>query len=158
MAAVTRTFDAAAKRRKELAAIHVIATKNLRLDKDTYRALLERVTGARSAADLDARGRGKVLAELRRLSGEGAMRMRNAVPTGDVPQNVRDELQAMVSKIGAILEEAGRSWAYAHGLANRMFKVARVEWLRAEQCHRLVAALAIDQKRRRSRRQGETDD
>lgn len=145
------SLDAAQRRRKDLAAIHVIAAKQLRLDEGTYRALLERVAGVRSAADLDARGRAKVLGELRRLTGEGARRMRNAVPLPDAPQHVREELQAMVAKIGAMLEESGRPWTYAHGLAGRMFKVHRVEWLHAEQLHRLVAALAIDQKRRRDR-------
>lgn len=149
-----RTLEEADRRRKELAAIHVLASKQLRLDQDTYRALLERVTGKRSAADLNARERTAVLEEMRRLIGGGVQRMRNAVPPVDEPQNVRNELRAMVSKVGAILGEADRSWAYAHGLANRMFKVQRVEWLTAGQLHRLIAALAIDQKRRR-RRQGD---
>ncbi len=151
--AAVLSLAAADRRRKELAAIHVMASKQLRIDQDTYRALLERVTGKRSAGDLNARERTAVLDELRRLIGGGVKRMRNAVPPVDEPQNVRAELRAMVSKVGAILEEADRSWAYAHGLAVRMFKVQRVEWLRAEQLHRLIAALAIDQKRRRARRE-----
>ena len=152
-----KPYDKAAQRRRaDLAAIHVIAGKQLRLDEDTYRALLERVAGVRSAADLDVRGRIKVLEELRRLTGEGKDRMRNAVPGPDAPQNVREEIAGMVAKIGAILAEAERGWPYAHGLAVRMFKVQRVEWLKADQLHRLVAALSIDQKRRRSREQGET--
>ena len=147
-----RSLEAADRRRKDLAAIHVMASKQLRLDEDTYRALLERLAGKRSAADLNTRERMAVLDELRRLVGGGVQRMRNAVPPVDEPTNVRAELRAMVSKVGAILEEAGRSWAYAHGLANRMFRVQRVEWLTASQLHRLVAALSIDQKRRRVRR------
>lgn len=154
----TKPVDKAAlRRRKDLAAIHVIAAKQLRLDEETYRALLERVAGVRSAAELDVRGRIQVLQELRRLTGEGGRRMRNALPGPDAPQNVRDEIAGMVAKVGAILAEAERGWPYAHGLAVRMFKVQRVEWLKANQLHRLVAALAIDQKRRRSRDQGEPE-
>lgn len=148
---------AAERRRKDLAAIHTIAAKRLHLDQNTYRALLDRVAGVRSAADLDVRGRIKVLEELRRLSGDGARRMVNAVPQPDAPQNVREEVAGMVAKVGAILAEADRGWPYAHGLARKMFGVQRVEWLKANQLHRLVAALSIDQKRRRARQssQGE---
>ncbi len=144
------TIDHAAKRRnKQIAGIHVLARKQLRLDEGTYRALLKRVAGVSSAADLDARGRGAVLTELRRLTGQGAGRSRNAVPPPGGPENVREELAAMVAKVGAILAETGRSWNYAHGLARKMFKVDKVEWLSAEQLHRVVAALSYDQTRRR---------
>lgn len=142
---------AAARRAKQIAAIHVLARKRLRLDESTYRDLLERVAGVRSAADLDAAGRARVLAELRRLTGEGARQMRNAVPAPGAPAHVREEISAMVGKVGAILAESGRSWAYAHGLARRMFKVQRVEWLHGDQLHRLIAALEIDQRRRGAR-------
>jgi phage gp16-like protein len=49
-----------------LAAIHV-GKKALRLEEEDYRALLERVTGKRSAKDLSAAELGNVLAEMRRL-------------------------------------------------------------------------------------------
>jgi len=132
---------------RQLAAIHVLASKRLRLDRETYVALLQRVAGVTSSADLDARGRGKVLDELRRLAGEGQEQMRNAVNLPDAPQNVREEIAGMVAKVGAILAELGKSWNYAHGTAKRMFKVQRVEWLRADQLHRLVAALQISANR-----------
>lgn len=143
---ITKT---AAQRNRELAAIHVLAGKRLRLDRDTYVALLQRVGNVNSSADLDQRGRAKVLDELRRLAGEGQQQMRNAVNLPDAPQNVRDEIAGMVSKVGALLAEAGKSWNYAHGTAKRMFKVHRVEWLRADQLHKLVAALSYSQKRQR---------
>ena len=142
---------AAALRRKDLAKIHVLANKQLGLDEGTYRALLQRVTGKSSAAVLDARARQAVIRELVRLAGDGERSMRNSTTLSDAPLNVREEVAAMVGKVGAILADAKRSWAYAHGLAQRMFHVARVEWLRADQLHRLIAALAIDQKRRHAR-------
>lgn len=134
-------------RRKQLAAIHVLAKRKLKLEDDTYRELLERVSGKRSAADLDVRGRAMVLAELRRLTGDGARQMRNAVALPDAPQNVREEIAAMVGKVGALLAQSGKSWNYAHGIAKRMFRVQRVEWLKADQLHKLVAALSYAQKR-----------
>ncbi|MHB1273639.1 MAG: gp16 family protein [Rhodanobacter sp.] len=139
------------QRNRELAAIHVLASKRLHLDRDTYVALLQRVGNVVSSADLDHRGRATVLDELRRLAGEGQQQMRNAVSLPDAPQNVRDELAAMVGKIGAILAEVDKSWAYAHGIAKRMFHTQRVEWLRPDQLHKLVAALSYAQKRVRAK-------
>lgn len=138
-------------RNRELAAIHVLASKTLRLDRDTYVALLQRVGKVRSSADLDQAGRRKILDELRRLAGQGQQQMRNAVNLPDAPQNVRDEIAGMVTKVGALLAESGKSWNYAHGTAKRMFKVHRVEWLRADQLHKLVAALSYAQKRDRAK-------
>jgi phage gp16-like protein len=53
-------------RRRDLSAIHT-AKKMLALTDETYRDLLERLTGKRSSADLDAAGRAAVLEEFRRL-------------------------------------------------------------------------------------------
>lgn len=145
-----RIDKAAARRRAQLAAIHMTAQR-LRLDRETYMALLQRVADVTTAADLDGPGRAKVLDELRRLAGDGARHARNAVPPPHAPRQVREEATAMIGKIGAILAESGRDWNYAHGLARKMFHVQRVEWLRADQLHRVIAALAIDQRRRRER-------
>ena len=49
-----------------LAQIH-IAKKELSLDDETYRDVLQRVTGQRSSAQLNDNQRGKVVAELKRL-------------------------------------------------------------------------------------------
>lgn len=139
--------QAQARRNKQLAAIHVMAHKRLHLDRETYVALLQRVGSVSSSADLDARGRGRVLDELRWLAGEGHRQMRTAVPMPDAPQNVRDELVGMVAKVCVILAETGKSWNYAHGTARRMFHVQRVEWLKPDQLHKLVAALSYAQRR-----------
>jgi len=55
--------------RRTLAAIH-IAKKDRRLDDDSYRDLLERIAGVRSAADLDEVGARRVMAEFERLGFE----------------------------------------------------------------------------------------
>lgn len=52
--------------RRTLAAIH-IAKKDRGLDDDTYRDLLQRIAGVRSAADLDQAGARRVMAEFERL-------------------------------------------------------------------------------------------
>lgn len=61
--------------------------------------------------------------------------------------------QALLGKIEAYLAEAGRPWAYVHGMARHMFKIERVEWCNADQLHRMVAALEYD-ARRHGRRRG----
>lgn len=132
-------------RRQQLASIH-IAKKRLRLDDETYRALLERVGGHRSAADLDPHGRRAVLREFARLDGARVNALANRVP--GAPAKVNDEIAAMVAKVQAILDESGRSWNYANGMARRMFKCDRAEWLKPDQLHKLVAALSYDQRRR----------
>lgn len=136
-------------RKRQLGAIHVRA-KQLRLERETYVALLQRVAGVDSAAKLSGRGRAQVLDELKRLAGDSAAHMRRAVPPPGAPE-VRDELAAMVAKIGAMLAEGGKSWPYAQAIAKRMFHVDQVEWLSAEQMHRLVAALSYDQRRQRAK-------
>lgn len=135
-------------RHRQLGAIHILQ-QQLGLDDATYRAVLERVTGKRSSARCDASERRAVLDELRRLAGDTGARVRNAVPVPEgTPPAVREDCKAMLAKVGAMLAEAGRPWAYAHGTARKMFHVQRVEWLTPEQLHRLVSALVYDQQRR----------
>lgn len=142
--------DTAARRKAQLATIHVMAGR-LKLDDDTYRALLERLTGKRSAADMDFRQRVVVLDELRRLSGDTARRMRRTVPPPGAPQGVREELAAMIGKLEAMVAELDLSWAYVDGMSKRMFHVDKAQWCTAEQLHKLVAALSFHQRRRRQR-------
>jgi len=138
-------------RTRQLAAIHV-QKQRLRLDDALYRDVLESLTGKRSAAELDDSERARVLDDLRRRSGDAAKRMRQALPA---PPRVREELQAMMSKIAAIADELDLSWAYIDGMAKRMFNVHKAAWLRSHQCHRLVAALNYHQQRKRKRSAGQ---
>jgi len=140
--------DTATRRKAQLATAHVIAAR-LGLDDDTYRDLLERLTGKRSMAKMDFRERRAVLDELRRLSGDTARRLRGTVPPPGAPSGVREELAAMIAKLEAIAAELGYSWAYIDGMAKRMFHVDRAQWCTAEQLHKLVAALSFHQRRKR---------
>ncbi|HSX60231.1 MAG TPA: regulatory protein GemA [Tahibacter sp.] len=136
-------------RKTDLARIHMLSAQ-LKLDDDTYRMLLERVTGSRSSKDLDETQRRDVLRELSRLAGDGD---RGAAQTAlpDAPKRVRAELRAMIGKVSALLTERKLGWSYAHGLAQRMFQTQRIEWLRADQLHKVVAALSYDHARRAAR-------
>ena len=128
-------------RTRELARIHM-AAQQLQLDDDTYRALLERVTGFRSAAKLNDKERRDVIQELVRL---GAKLDQRSQHHPGCPKNVKEK--PMLRKVEALLADAKRPWAYAHSMAKRMFDCTRVEWLRDDQLHRLIAALQTDQLR-----------
>ena len=89
--------------------------------------------------------RTKVLIEFARLGFKATeAEGRKRVFTGK-PKNV-DQVP-MLGKVEALLADSKRPWSYAHAMARRMFKVARVEWLKPDQLHRLVAALQINSNR-----------
>lgn len=142
-----------ARRRAQLARIH-IGAKQLCLDRETYVALIRRVSGelgreVDSSANLDADGRRAVIREMVRLGFRADERAAAKRVWAGRPRDC-DQVP-MLRKVEALLADAGREWAYAHGLARKMFGSARLEWLRPDQLHRLVAALQIDATRRRAR-------
>lgn len=71
-------------RRARLAQIH-LAAKQLRLDEDAYRDVLERVTGSRSAATLGLPALDRVIADFKRM-GFTAAPPRGAKPASHKPQ------------------------------------------------------------------------
>lgn len=128
-------------KKAQLAKVH-IAKQQLGMDDDSYRALLTRVAGVKSAKDLNPRQMGAVLAELERLGFKPkSTRQGRAKPV------TTNNKQKYVNKIEALLAEAKRPWSYADAMAKHMFKVERVEWLDASQTQRLMQALIIDAQR-----------
>ena len=121
-----------------------IAQKALAMNDDSYRALLTRVTGKGSAAALEKREMEAVLREMQRLG------WKPVNPQGTRPR-VASEKDRTIAKIGAILKELNLSWNYAHGMAKAMFARERVEWLDAVELHKLMQALAVYQRRQRTR-------
>lgn len=130
------------QRTRDLQKIHV-AKRQMALDDHTYRCLLERVTGLTSAADLDARQRRAVIDEFYRLGWKAKSHRK--------PGKVAESKQALVSKIEALLADAGRAWAYADGIAQRVCKVSSVRFCDANQLRKVISALMYDQKRRAKR-------
>ena len=128
-------------KKAQLAKVH-IAKQQLGMDDDSYRALLTRVAGVKSAKDLNPRQMGAVLAEFERLGFKSkSTRQGRAKPV------TTNNKQKYVNKIEALLAEAKRPWSYADAMAKHMFKVERVEWLNASQTQRLMQALIIDAQR-----------
>lgn len=129
-------------RRAQIAKIK-LAQKGLGMDEDTYRALLQRVTGRTSSGQMTRQQRDQVLAEFGRLG----WKAKAGKEWPDRPKNT-DQVP-MLKKVEALLASAKRPWSYAHATARKMFGVDRLEFLKHDQLHRLVAALQVDANRRK---------
>lgn len=133
-------------RKRELAAIHV-AKKQLALPDDEYRSLLLSVTGKSSSADLDWKGRKLFLDHCKKLG----FKPKGAKTDRTLPSVAQDRM-ARMKKIGALLADSGLSWAYADGIAKRLFAntthIERIEFCDGEHLTKVIAALVVDAKRR----------
>lgn len=136
-------------RRSLLAKVH-IAAKALGLDDETYRDMLEALTGKRSAGKLTEKQLVLVVAALRAKGwNDGDPRPARKKPA----PRATPGCAPLLGKIEALLADAGRPWAYAAGMAQRMYQVERLEWAKPEQLRGIIAALVKDARRRASRAQ-----
>jgi phage gp16-like protein len=140
-------------RRRELAKIH-IAAKQLGMDpadKDPaseYRCMLWAIGRVHSAADLDHAGRQRVLDHLKACGFKAKAR----APAKGFPGRPHNaDQQPQILKIEALLADAGRPWSYADAMAARMFSKERVAFCNPDEWQRIIAALVIDQRRRKER-------
>lgn len=132
------------KRQGLIAKIH-IAKQQLRLDDDSYRAILRRVAGTDSCAKIQTIYQLQdILAEMQRLGFQPAR------PNVALPKLRRTAQTAMLHKTAALLAADGKSWAYAEGMAKRMFGVEKVEYLDDSQTRKLIAALNIHIRKRQA--------
>jgi phage gp16-like protein len=139
-------------RNRQLARIH-IAKKQLGLSDDVYRGILLQVGGVNSSGDLDEAGRARVLDHFRHLGfeydgGKGKSRGKAFPSYPGRPTNMDDEDRGkMLRKIEALLTIGRKPWAYADGVAKRVCKVHKVQWLRAGDLYKVVRVLASNAKR-----------
>lgn len=137
---VRRSLEQARRQRnRELGAIHQ-GVKQIGMADDSYRALLQRLTGQTSAAGLTHRQRRDVLLELQRLGAKGGYAESRPRPSS--------ERSPLMGKIMALLGELGFPLAYADAIAKRQHHVERCEWCTPEQLRGVVAALWHQVKRR----------
>ncbi len=147
-----RAQDPAKLRKRTLAAIHASA-KQLELEDDVYRDLVARVSALhgpeqRSCGKCTPKQLSAIADELRRISGTPA---RAATAARGWAGKPKGDLTPQMGKIEALLADAGREWAYAHSVANRLCKVKRLEWCNQDQLAKVIAALQIDADRRTRR-------
>ena len=118
--------------RKAITARIHIAKKELGLDDETYRAMLQQATKHSSCADMHISDLYRVMEHLKQLGYKPAARK-----FGKRPNPAKDKA-ALMGKVEALLADRKLHWNYAHAMAQRMFKVEKVDWLDRD---RLVAAL-----------------
>ena len=129
------------RKSKYLAPIHC-ARRDLGMDDASYRALLQRVAGVRSARDLSPSAAQRVLDEFRRLGWVGR-------PASAGKPNNFAELPRRIRKIEAQLADLGLPWAYADGIVRQMYQVPRIAWARRpDQLDAVIAALHREQVKR----------
>lgn len=130
-------------RRANLAKIH-LAKKALCLDDATYRAVLQRVCGRDSAADVDYAGHLKLLAEFRRLGWSPAAKTPKR-PSVKTPQQRKLRLLWLrLIEAGAV--RSTEESALLHFVKKRT-GVERLEWLTAAQAGALIESLKAWGKR-----------
>lgn len=130
-------------RKSELAQIH-IARAQLGIDDAAYRAMLANVCGVASAADLDWRGRKKLLDHLAACG----WKKKSARASGG------GKNAAQIAKVRAVLINWGRKPdAYADAIAHTMFGIKRFVWLDAQQLRALIAALEAARARQDEKNQ-----
>ena len=129
-------------RQKMISKIH-IAKKQLNLDDDVYRGLLSQATGLRSCREMSD---SQLAAVLNLLQQKGFGTNAGAPAYQRTPLHFAEQ-GAMMRKIGALLTQTGKSWAYAHGIARKMFGVETVQRCDAEQMRNVLAALNYQTRR-----------
>lgn len=142
--AIEGTFNGNAdSRRRELARIHCLA-RDLGLDRDAYHDVVRAVTGCASASELSAAQRTQLMRHLRAKLGT---RDNRAAP--GAPHTLANK--AMLRKIGALLAQDNKPWAYADALAKRIAKRERLAFCSDAELRKIIAALTYDNGRRRRR-------
>jgi phage gp16-like protein len=123
-----------------------IAQKELQIDDDTYRQMLNNVTGKTSSTKLTIAERGNVLDQMRKL---GMHFKKSKTKVAKSYPGKPHNMNAQREKIEALLADMKLKWSYADALAKRMFKVERVAWLKKkEQLSAVIAALSKEQEKR----------
>jgi phage gp16-like protein len=143
----TATFNGADQRRRGMIAKVKVAQKQLGLDEDTYRALLQRVTGKRSAADLN-------VAELEAVIGD--LVDHGFKPTVIVGGNINAGKTAAIARADHPSARKARAmWISLHQLgvvrdpsekaleafAARQLKIDRLQWADVGDVYKLIEAL-----------------
>lgn len=124
-----------------MAKIH-IGKKDLGLDDDTYRDVLWRVTGKRSCKDMTIAQLQDVVKDM-----ENSGFKPKAAPKHGRKPSVIGKREPLMGKIHAMLTDMGLHWNYAHGMADSMFKIKRLQWLNDNQLYKLTQALSVHQQR-----------
>ncbi|WP_046019835.1 regulatory protein GemA, partial [Marinomonas sp. S3726] len=131
------------KKRNPMAAIHA-AKRDLRMDDDTYRAMLFNITNKRSAKDLNQGEIGKVLDHMRKLGATKLGKTKTSYP--GKPHNFDKHEQ--MAKVEALLADLSLPWSYADAIAKRQIGVDKMAWVTEPRHFKsIIAALSVEQEK-----------
>jgi len=133
------------QRNGALAKIH-LAKKQLGMDDDTYRAMLQAVAGVASSKDLTERGINSVLAHLQKV---GAVFTTAPKRAGKPPNNLNSQADKakQLEKIGALLADMQLPWDYALGIARQMYQKQALEFCSSRELIGITTALVKKQQK-----------
>lgn len=131
-----RSLSHDGNRRALLAKVH-IARKELALGEDSYRDLLERVTGKRSAGELDNRQLVLVVDELKGKGFSPAPRTRPKAASSPAAGKAR-ALWISLHQLGVVRNPSEQA---LESFGKRQLKVERLVWADDDQMYRLIEAL-----------------
>lgn len=143
--AVARSLALENRRKRGVQAIKA-AQRQLHLDDDTYRDMLHRLTGKRSATKLSIAEQTVVLDHLRHAGAENPMRANRAAGKRRPAPAV--ERERLLGKVNALLDALGRlkrepyTLAYADAICKRNGWADSVSFADGPSLHRLVGALS----------------
>lgn len=138
-----------AERNKLLKMIHV-ARRELRMDRDTYLAMVRSLPGlskAKSSTDLSESDMRKVIDALK--SKGFKVRSKRTKAAGKPHNFDSAAMPAEITKIEALLASMGLSWAYADAIAKRQSGLPKMAWVRDRaSIVAVLAALHVEQEKR----------
>lgn len=127
----------AEQRQALLATIH-IARKRLGMIEDDYRAMLQRITGHRSAKDCDNLQLGMIMTEFERMGFQSTARAARRAPAAS---SVARKARAMWISLGQLGAIDDSSEAKLELFGKRQLGVERLQWADERQGFRLIEAL-----------------
>lgn len=151
--AAARKSGPDSRRKSDLARIHILKAE-LKLTRDQYEAVLLACGSVESSALLDSHGRAEVIKQLEYRRSQAAPAAEKTYPGR--PKNADAKHRAELLKIEALLTDAGRPWAYAEAMAQRMYKRARLEFCHEGHLAGIITALEKDALKRLHREMAET--
>lgn len=126
------------QRRTMIAKLH-LARRDLRLEEEDYRLVLERVTGQRSAADLSVAQLDAALAEMKRLGWEA--QKRSGPASGRASNPAAKKARAMLISLGLMGVIRNTSEAALNAFARRQTGIERLSWVNQSHVYKLIEAL-----------------
>lgn len=145
-------MSAADQKRRDLAKIH-IAKKDLGMEEDDYRAMLQNVGGVGSSADLTVRGRSKVLHHLEKTLGwkPKSRKPRQKITAREPVDRKIRALWLDLANLGAVRD---RSEKALNSYVSRQTGVDRMDWLSSKQAEKVIEALKQWQSRVEKQQRG----